>query len=142
MVEADHAVASRIGSIVYGGDPEAKARANAIGAEAAAIGKLKLELRNLERAVKAGIPADALHDALAPYVLPPADDSAVPDAKASSRFAVHRGQRIHYTVHGNGPLVVLQHGAPRAPRTGRRAASSPGSPIASRSHRWTRWLTG
>jgi len=25
-------------------------------------------------------------------------------------FAVHRGQRIHYTVQGAGPLVVLQHG--------------------------------
>ena len=25
-------------------------------------------------------------------------------------FAVHRGQRIHYTVEGEGPLVVLQHG--------------------------------
>ena len=25
-------------------------------------------------------------------------------------FAVHRGQRIHYTVEGSGPLVVLQHG--------------------------------
>jgi pimeloyl-ACP methyl ester carboxylesterase len=25
-------------------------------------------------------------------------------------FAMHRGQRIHYTVEGSGPLVVLQHG--------------------------------
>jgi len=25
-------------------------------------------------------------------------------------FANHRGQRIHYTVEGSGPLVVLQHG--------------------------------
>ncbi len=25
-------------------------------------------------------------------------------------FAEHRGQRIHYTVEGTGPLVVLQHG--------------------------------
>jgi pimeloyl-ACP methyl ester carboxylesterase len=25
-------------------------------------------------------------------------------------FVVHRGQRIHYTVAGEGPLVVLQHG--------------------------------
>jgi pimeloyl-ACP methyl ester carboxylesterase len=25
-------------------------------------------------------------------------------------FANHRGQRIHYTVDGSGPLVVLQHG--------------------------------
>src|SRR3954471_6279557 len=25
-------------------------------------------------------------------------------------FASHRGQRIHYTVEGSGPLVVLQHG--------------------------------
>ncbi|MBU6461478.1 MAG: alpha/beta fold hydrolase [Bradyrhizobium sp.] len=25
-------------------------------------------------------------------------------------FAAHRGQRIHYTVEGAGPLVVLQHG--------------------------------
>ena len=25
-------------------------------------------------------------------------------------FAVHRGRRIHYTVEGEGPLVVLQHG--------------------------------
>jgi pimeloyl-ACP methyl ester carboxylesterase len=25
-------------------------------------------------------------------------------------FATHRGQRIHYTVEGAGPLVVLQHG--------------------------------
>jgi pimeloyl-ACP methyl ester carboxylesterase len=25
-------------------------------------------------------------------------------------FAGHRGQRIHYTVDGSGPLVVLQHG--------------------------------
>src|SRR4029077_20223602 len=25
-------------------------------------------------------------------------------------FAIHRGQRIHYTVAGEGPLVVLQHG--------------------------------
>ena len=25
-------------------------------------------------------------------------------------FAVHRGQRIHYTIAGEGPLVVLQHG--------------------------------
>jgi pimeloyl-ACP methyl ester carboxylesterase len=25
-------------------------------------------------------------------------------------FALHRGQRIHYTVAGAGPLVVLQHG--------------------------------
>jgi pimeloyl-ACP methyl ester carboxylesterase len=25
-------------------------------------------------------------------------------------FAVHRGQKIHYTVEGRGPLVVLQHG--------------------------------
>jgi pimeloyl-ACP methyl ester carboxylesterase len=25
-------------------------------------------------------------------------------------FAIHRGQRIHYTVEGSGPLVVLQHG--------------------------------
>ncbi|ANW02435.1 alpha/beta fold hydrolase [Bradyrhizobium icense] len=25
-------------------------------------------------------------------------------------FAVHRGHRIHYTVEGEGPLVVLQHG--------------------------------
>jgi pimeloyl-ACP methyl ester carboxylesterase len=25
-------------------------------------------------------------------------------------FASHRGQRIHYTVDGSGPLVVLQHG--------------------------------
>jgi len=37
-------------------------------------------------------------------------------------FAVHRGQRIHYTVEGAGPLVVLQHGllmsATDWPRTG------------------------
>ncbi|KSB90727.1 alpha/beta hydrolase [Caulobacter vibrioides] len=25
-------------------------------------------------------------------------------------FATHRGQKIHYTVEGRGPLVVLQHG--------------------------------
>lgn len=25
-------------------------------------------------------------------------------------FTTHRGQRIHYTVEGNGPLVVFQHG--------------------------------
>jgi len=25
-------------------------------------------------------------------------------------FAIHRGQRIHYTAEGDGPLVVLQHG--------------------------------
>ena len=25
-------------------------------------------------------------------------------------FAMHRGQRIHYTVAGDGPVVVLQHG--------------------------------
>jgi len=25
-------------------------------------------------------------------------------------FAINRGQRIHYTVDGRGPLVVLQHG--------------------------------
>jgi pimeloyl-ACP methyl ester carboxylesterase len=25
-------------------------------------------------------------------------------------FAIHRGQRIHYTIDGRGPLVVLQHG--------------------------------
>jgi pimeloyl-ACP methyl ester carboxylesterase len=25
-------------------------------------------------------------------------------------FAFNRGQRIHYTVEGSGPLVVLQHG--------------------------------
>lgn len=25
-------------------------------------------------------------------------------------FATHRGQKIHYTVEGGGPLVVLQHG--------------------------------
>jgi pimeloyl-ACP methyl ester carboxylesterase len=25
-------------------------------------------------------------------------------------FAVHRGHRIHYTIEGEGPLVVLQHG--------------------------------
>jgi pimeloyl-ACP methyl ester carboxylesterase len=25
-------------------------------------------------------------------------------------FATHRGQRIHYTVEGSGPLVILQHG--------------------------------
>ncbi|MEN3350671.1 MAG: hypothetical protein V7632_4306 [Bradyrhizobium sp.] len=25
-------------------------------------------------------------------------------------FASHRGQRIHYTVEGTGPLIVLQHG--------------------------------
>jgi pimeloyl-ACP methyl ester carboxylesterase len=25
-------------------------------------------------------------------------------------FAIHRGQQIHYTVAGEGPLVVLQHG--------------------------------
>lgn len=25
-------------------------------------------------------------------------------------FAIHRGQRIHYSVAGQGPLVVLQHG--------------------------------
>ena len=25
-------------------------------------------------------------------------------------FACHRGQKIHYTVEGQGPLVVLQHG--------------------------------
>ncbi|MHC6151968.1 alpha/beta fold hydrolase [Bradyrhizobium elkanii] len=25
-------------------------------------------------------------------------------------FANHRGQRIHYTVEGSGPLIVLQHG--------------------------------
>lgn len=25
-------------------------------------------------------------------------------------FAVHRGRRIHYTMEGEGPLVVLQHG--------------------------------
>ncbi len=25
-------------------------------------------------------------------------------------FATHRGQKIHYTVEGQGPLVVLQHG--------------------------------
>src|ERR1700676_3492958 len=25
-------------------------------------------------------------------------------------FALNRGQRIHYTVEGSGPLVVLQHG--------------------------------
>lgn len=25
-------------------------------------------------------------------------------------FASHRGQRIHYAVHGDGPLVLLQHG--------------------------------
>jgi len=25
-------------------------------------------------------------------------------------FVTHRGQRIHYTVEGSGPLVVLQHG--------------------------------
>jgi pimeloyl-ACP methyl ester carboxylesterase len=25
-------------------------------------------------------------------------------------FALHRGQRIHYTIEGEGPLVVLQHG--------------------------------
>ncbi len=25
-------------------------------------------------------------------------------------FAMHRGQRIHYTVDGAGPLVILQHG--------------------------------
>jgi pimeloyl-ACP methyl ester carboxylesterase len=25
-------------------------------------------------------------------------------------FVIHRGQRIHYTVEGEGPLVVLQHG--------------------------------
>jgi pimeloyl-ACP methyl ester carboxylesterase len=25
-------------------------------------------------------------------------------------FVAHRGQRIHYTVEGSGPLVVLQHG--------------------------------
>ena len=25
-------------------------------------------------------------------------------------FATHRGQRIHYTVEGSGPVVVLQHG--------------------------------
>ena len=25
-------------------------------------------------------------------------------------FASNRGQRIHYTVDGSGPLVVLQHG--------------------------------
>jgi pimeloyl-ACP methyl ester carboxylesterase len=28
----------------------------------------------------------------------------------SMPFAIHRGQRIHYTVEGKGPLVVLQHG--------------------------------
>src|SRR5258706_12887185 len=25
-------------------------------------------------------------------------------------FATHRGQRIHYTIEGSGPLVILQHG--------------------------------
>jgi len=25
-------------------------------------------------------------------------------------YVTHRGQRIHYTVEGEGPLVVLQHG--------------------------------
>jgi pimeloyl-ACP methyl ester carboxylesterase len=25
-------------------------------------------------------------------------------------FVTHRGQRIHYTVEGEGPLVVFQHG--------------------------------
>lgn len=25
-------------------------------------------------------------------------------------FAVHRGHPIHYTIAGEGPLVVLQHG--------------------------------
>ena len=25
-------------------------------------------------------------------------------------YVVSRGQRIHYTLHGTGPLVILQHG--------------------------------
>ena len=25
-------------------------------------------------------------------------------------FAIHRGQRIHYSVEGSGPLLILQHG--------------------------------
>jgi pimeloyl-ACP methyl ester carboxylesterase len=36
--------------------------------------------------------------------------SPKPKTGAYVPFAIHRGQRIHYTVEGSGPLVVLQHG--------------------------------
>ena len=72
VVEADYATAAQIGAIVYGNDPAARARANALAAAATTAGKMRVDILNREHARKAkplGL-ADGLHDAMAARVMP------------------------------------------------------------------------
>jgi hypothetical protein len=72
LVEADYAVAAQIGTIVYGNDTAARAKANAFAAAATAAGKMRVDILNREHARKVkplGL-ADGMHDAMAARVRP------------------------------------------------------------------------
>jgi hypothetical protein len=70
LVEADYAVAAQIGTIVYGNDTAARAKANALAAAATAAGKMRVDIldRDHARKVKPLGLADGMHDAMAARV--------------------------------------------------------------------------